>query len=341
MDTVRRGKRSPTCFLKVPPRNHIHAWLAAGVVVLLVAAVAVTLTTGPTPHPTRDRADSAVLTGRSGGEERAAWNTMSRRIPETAGPQNVLTTPTGLPHRGALPGFFDPGPQPRPKGLSDSPPTQLPSRTGEPTLTVEEPKVLDGGLGAPNVRNDYVHWGAYQWAGSEPMGKVRAFFLFDRTGNPRLHGLIAAWASYINLVRSYYLPGLPYVAYIQDDANVGQCWNFDAYGYSFATVCDRPVPGAYGALTPIHPDYGPNAAHFAGPYVDIDSSQLPTYEGLKDVVIHELGHLAGLGHSSNATSIMCVPACNYPEPGTGRFYDVDDFGALAFLYYAHDVTEEP
>lgn len=253
-------------------------------------------------------------------------------------PAAPSTTVAGVP---PVPPDIDPGPQPAPAGMTAAPPSPL---AGTPVPGGGK-RMSAGTTGGANVA-DFTHWGTYQWGGQEPAGKVRAFWLMDRTGNTGVHEMIQAWVNYVDWLRAYWDPQLPYVAYYRDDAHAGQCGNFGVVGYSFATICtDHSLlinsgDQTLGETWFVSRNEG-QYLHFNGPYVELADGLARGFsvQGMTNVVDHELGHLLGLGHSSSTASVM-YPSL-YPMGTTLLPYDTNDFWGLVALYNGHVQAIEP
>ena len=148
------------------------------------------------------------------------------------------------------------------------------------------------------------HWGRYQWFGGNEKADIRAYWLFDRTGNAQMHKVINAVAGGWNAARTS-LPELPYIAVYQDDAHAGSsCFVNRTPGYSVASTCTMPqdIHGVTG-LAARNADAG---GHLVG-------AAFAVSEGLTDnqaisVTCHVLGHVMGLEDSDDATSCMSPTA---------------------------------
>lgn len=172
------------------------------------------------------------------------------------------------------------------------------------------------------------HWGTYSWSGGSETAPVRAFWLFDRTGDTAMHAAIHYVADAWNAARDSH-PGLPYVAVYQDDAHVGQCLVNQTPGYSFATACAMPknIEGVK-ALTARNPD---SAGHMIGGAMAVSDGL--TGEETVTAVCHTIGHLMGLENSDDTTSCMSHAF----EAGVLKWYTQADADSVLALY-AHDDT---
>lgn len=172
------------------------------------------------------------------------------------------------------------------------------------------------------------HWGPYSWFGGAETAPVRAFWLFDRTGDAAMHVAIHYVADAWNSARDTH-PELPYIAVYQDDANVGRCLVNQTPGYSLATACAMPknIEGVK-ALTARNPG---SAGHMVGGALAVSDGL--TNEETVSVVCHTIGHLLGLENSEDATSCMSHAF----EPGVFKWYTQADADAVLALY-GHDDT---
>ena len=175
---------------------------------------------------------------------------------------------------------------------------------------------------------DGAHWSAYRW-GNVTVPTVRAFWLFDRTGNQMMHQAIQQWVSSWNDQRSRTNPGAPIVSLYQDDASVGQCANWGLAAYSAASICAGD-PGTTGVASLQW--YGSSTGnHMVNPYVLIRPAGL-NYGQLFTAVAHEMGHTLGLGHRPEVGVLMHANA-NFD--GGLHWYDQHDLDGLRDLYGGH------
>jgi hypothetical protein len=170
------------------------------------------------------------------------------------------------------------------------------------------------------------HWGNYQWNAGAETAPVRAFWLVDRTGNQDMHDSIRFVADAWNTARDTH-PELPYIAVIQDDANVGQCVVNQTRGYSFATACTVPnnIENVKG-LAARNPG---TDGHLVGGAIAI--SDALTREETVSVACHTIGHLMGLENSEDTASCMSHSF----EAGVVKWYTQADADTVLDLY-AHD-----
>ena len=172
------------------------------------------------------------------------------------------------------------------------------------------------------------HWGPYSWFGGAETAPVRAFWLFDRTGDTAMHAAIRYVADAWDAARDAH-PELPYIAVYQDDANVGQCLVNHVPGFSFATACTIPknIEGVK-ALAARNPD---PEGHMIGGAMAVSDGL--TDEETVSAVCHTMGHLLGLENSDDTSSCMSHAF----EPGVLKWYTQADADAVLALY-AHDDT---
>ncbi len=169
------------------------------------------------------------------------------------------------------------------------------------------------------------HWGWYQW-GTETV-PIRAFWLFDRTGNETAHQAIAAWAYFWNDARARYLPSLPFVAVYRDDANAGACFHTGLPNYSLALACSgSPTGFAVETFLQTFPTVPP---HMVSPYMRINPAL--DFNTMFTVVCHGMGIMVGFGVSSSPTS------CMHTTFAVGEFlwYDAGDAQTAVELYNSH------
>jgi Matrixin len=172
------------------------------------------------------------------------------------------------------------------------------------------------------------HWGNFKWNGGGQSLDLRAFWLFDRTGNPTAHVTIKYVVDAWNAARDDN-PELPFIGIVQDDANAGRCFVNNTPGWSVASACMMPkdIHGVK-AIAARNPD---SAGHLLGAAFAI-SEGLDGAEQLA-VVCHAFGHVMGLDDSDNSGS------CMFPTSAANqvKWYDADDTDAILDLY-AHDET---
>lgn len=174
---------------------------------------------------------------------------------------------------------------------------------------------------------DMAHWSYYRW-GAQTV-PVRAFWLIDRTGHGPLHQAIQQWVNSWNDQRNRTNPTAPAVAYIQDDANVGQCSNYGLAAYSVMTICAGD-PGTTG-IASLQWLGGAGGNHLVNPYVVIRPGGL-NYGQLFTAVAHEMGHALGLGHRPERGTLMHANA-NFD--GGLHWYDQHDLDSFRDLYGGH------
>ena len=183
---------------------------------------------------------------------------------------------------------------------------------------------------APAETNS-AHWGNYQWSGGAEEAEVRAFWLFDRTGDPTVNYWINSVANAWNTARTEN-PDLPYVAVHKDDANVGKCFVNNAPGWSAASACMFPgeVFGLNG-LFAANPD---SEGHMIGGAFAV-STGLTANESFT-VVCHYMGRLMGLENSEDSDSCMSTDI----GEDEVKWYDANDEAAILSLY-DHSENDEP
>ena len=174
------------------------------------------------------------------------------------------------------------------------------------------------------------HWGQYQWNGGQDKAGVRAFWLFDRTGDPTMNAIIQWVADAWNGARGQY-PELPFIAVYKDNANVGRCFVNRAEGWSVASACMMPGLSAFG-IKGISATHG--TPHFLGGAFAI-SDGLSVNDAFT-AVCHNFGHIMGLPDSTDNASCMKHDVA----PGEIRWYGPGDTDAVLALY-DHDDGQAP
>lgn len=171
--------------------------------------------------------------------------------------------------------------------------------------------------------NPEPHWGNYKWNGGSQSLPIRAFWLFDRTGNASAHVTIDFVVKAWNAARDAH-PELPYIGLVVDDANAGRCFVNNTPGWSVASACMMPkdIHGVK-AVAARNPD---PSGHLRGAAFAI-SEGLDGEEQLT-VVCHAFGHVMGLNDSANADSCMSETS----TAGEVKWYDGDDAEAVLGLY---------
>lgn len=174
------------------------------------------------------------------------------------------------------------------------------------------------------------HWGNYEWFGGQEKAGVRAFWLFDRTGDPTLNHVIATVTNGWNAWRSEH-PELPYIGVYRDDANVGKCFVNRTPGWSIASACINPMlrPNGIKGISATH-----GSPHFLGGSLAISAGL--SYEDAFTAVCHHFGHVLGLADSSDNQSCMSHNAA----PGQLKWYGQGDADAILALY-GHGDGEAP
>ena len=175
------------------------------------------------------------------------------------------------------------------------------------------------------------HWGLYQWSGGAEKADIRGFWVFDRTGDQRMHDIIRVAASAWNSARDK-KPELPVVAVHQDDQNVGKCFVNRTPGWSVASACTMPqnIEGVKGLVSRNADDKG----HLTGAAFAL--SEGLTTEDLFSITCHTFGHIMGLENSEAVGSCM-----NHSyDPTKFNWYDTADGNAVLDLY-KHSETAVP
>lgn len=169
------------------------------------------------------------------------------------------------------------------------------------------------------------HWGWYSW-GTE-QAPVRAFWLFDRTGNDTMHQAIETWAYFWNDARARFLPSLPFVAVYRDDANVGSCFHTALPQYSLALACAGSATGnAVETSVQTFPTVPP---HIVSPFMRLNPAL--DFNTMFTVVCHGMGIMVGFGVSTSPTSCMH----NTFAVGEFLWYDAGDAATAVELYNSH------
>ena len=178
------------------------------------------------------------------------------------------------------------------------------------------PDFPDAGSGAG------AHWNLYQWNGGQEKAPVRAFWLFDRTGDQTLQSIIQGVADAWNAARDAH-PELPYVAVYRDDANAGKCFVNETPGYSVASACMIRGLSAFGVKGLFASE---GSSHFTGAAFAVTDGL--SFEEAVTVVCHSFGHLMGLPDSDDTQSCMS----HQFGPGPAKWYGAADEAAVLALY---------
>ncbi len=172
------------------------------------------------------------------------------------------------------------------------------------------------------------HWGPYQFG--KQKANVRAFWLIDRTGDPRLNSIIKYVTDAWNSARKNN-PQFPYIAVYRDNANVGRCFVNQTPGYSIASACMMRSLSEFGikgiAATKGRP-------HFLGGAFAVSDGL--SFKEAFTVVCHNVGHLLGLPDSDDERSCMKHEF----GPGPAKWYGAGDARAMLDLY-GHDDSQPP
>ncbi|MDQ3641592.1 MAG: cadherin-like domain-containing protein, partial [Actinomycetota bacterium] len=174
------------------------------------------------------------------------------------------------------------------------------------------------------------HWGNYQWSGGQEKATIRAFWLFDRTGDPTLNAIISYVANAWNGSRAGN-PELPYIGVHRDDANAGKCFVNRTPGYSIASACKMGSLSAFGIKGIAATEGSP---HIVGGAFAISDGL--SFEDAFTAVCHNFGHLMGLPDSNDNESCMSHDVVD----GEPKWYGSGDADAILALY-AHDDGRAP
>lgn len=174
------------------------------------------------------------------------------------------------------------------------------------------------------------HWGNYQWSGGQEKADIRAFWLFDRTGDPTQNAIIQWVADQWNAARADY-PELPYTAVYRDDANAGKCFVNKTPGYSVASACMLRSLSAFGIKGIAATNGSP---HLVGGAFGISDGL--SFEDAFTAVCHNFGHIMGLPDSDDEESCMSHDV----TPGQIKWYGPGDTEAVLDLY-GHDDGPPP
>lgn len=187
------------------------------------------------------------------------------------------------------------------------------------------------GAAAPAVaQTPAAHWGNYEWFGGQEKADIRAFWLFDRTGDPTLNSIIAWVADAWNGARADH-PELPYIAVYRDDANAGKCFVNRTPGYSVASACTLRSLSTFG-IKGIAATQG--SPHFTGGAFAISDGL--SFEDAFTAVCHNFGHIMGLADSDDDQSCMSHDVA----PAKVKWYGQGDADAVLALY-GHDDGPPP
>jgi VCBS repeat-containing protein len=182
---------------------------------------------------------------------------------------------------------------------------------------------LIGATATPAAAADPVaHWGNYQWSGGAEKADVRAFWLFDRTGNTTMNAIIQHVADAWNGARADH-PQLPYIAVYRDDANAGKCFVNRTPGYSVASACMMRSLSAFGIKGLAATDGSP---HFGGAAFAVSDGL--SFKEAFTVVCHNFGHIMGLADSNDDQSCMKHDF----SPDKLKWYGQGDAEAVLGLY---------
>lgn len=170
------------------------------------------------------------------------------------------------------------------------------------------------------------HWGPYQWSAGAETIPIRAFWLFDRTGDAAMHTALAVVANGWNSARTAH-PELPFVAVRQDDANAGRCFVNDVPGWSVATACSL-FTNVEGVNSLVGLKVGAND-HLTG-------AALSIRQGLNandtfTLACKTIGQMIGLAPSEDSASCMSGVL-----NGTAKWLTAADATAVLSLYNHQD-----
>ena len=174
------------------------------------------------------------------------------------------------------------------------------------------------------------HWGQFEWDAGQSKVPVRAFVLFDRSGDPTMSAIIKYASDWWNGERVAH-PELPYSNVYRDDANAGACFVNQTPGYSIASACMIPQLKAFG-INGISATNG--SPHFIGGAFAV-SGGLTLNEAFT-AVCHQFGHILGLPDSIDGQSCMSHGLA----PDQLRWYAPADMAAILALY-SHDDGQAP
>jgi hypothetical protein len=227
---------------------------------------------------------------------------------------------------------------------ADAPPA-VPSLEGAEAVVhpLAVPTGIHQSTGCDNTCPAGNHWGRYRYNGGHEQAAVRAFWLFDRTGNAAANAALRDFTDKWNWeVRARQGAGqdIPYVAYFRDDANVGLCSpnpaNLQAYqlpGYSILLACNGRVLDAMGRAIVI--PGGPHWGTTVLPWVYVDVSDRSCNRGpmshvqLVSAFAHEIGHVMGLDHRNGELTLMNTNASGVCA---GVWFDGHDLDAIGAKY---------
>ena len=174
------------------------------------------------------------------------------------------------------------------------------------------------------------HWDQFEWNAGQSKVPIRAFVLFDRTGDPTTNAVIKYASDWWNGQRAKN-PELPFISVYQDDANAGACFVNQTPGYSLASACTIPSLSKFG-ITGISATHG--SPHLIGAAFAL-SDGLTLNEAFT-AVCHNLGHIMGMADSGDDQSCMS----HNLAPDQLRWYSAADALAIRTLY-AHDDGQGP
>jgi VCBS repeat-containing protein len=174
------------------------------------------------------------------------------------------------------------------------------------------------------------HWGQFEWNGGQTKVPVRAFVLFDRTGDPTTSAIVKYVSDWWNGQRVDH-PELPYSSVYRDDANAGACFVNHTPGYSIASACRIRSLSTFG-IQGISATFGD--PHFVGGAFAV-SDGLTLNEAFT-TVCHNFGHVMGLADSVDDGSCMSHGLA----PDQLRWYAPADMAAILALYQ-HDDGQAP
>ena len=169
------------------------------------------------------------------------------------------------------------------------------------------------------------HWDQFEWNAGQTKLPVRAFVLFDRTGDPTMNAIIKYAGDWWNGQRAEN-PELPFISVYQDDANAGACFVNQTPGFSLASACKIRSLSTFG-INGISATHG--SPHLIGAAFAL-SDGLTLNEAFT-AVCHNLGHVMGMADSADNQSCMS----HNLAPDQLRWYSAADALAIRALY-AHD-----